>query len=157
CAKVWPSALRRRPEARFTIYGFQPTAPVLALANGKGIELVADLPDLRAVVARQAVVVLPFVSGGGIKNKLLEAASMGKAILCTPRACTGLAEGERPFQVCRHPGAWVESLLRLWSSEDARRRLGEDARRWVTTSHTWQAAARIALAGLDDSLQRAGR
>ena len=37
----------------------------------------ANLPDLRAEVQRREIVVLPFVSGGGIKNKLLEAAAMG--------------------------------------------------------------------------------
>ncbi len=155
CGEVWPEVRRRRPDARFTIYGFQPTAPVMAMAKGAGIELVADLPDLRTEVARQAVVVLPFISGGGIKNKLLEASCMGKAILCSPRACTGLIEGERPFEVCRRPADWVEALLRLWSSDEARQRLGENARRWVTMRHTWAAAARTALAGLEESKQGA--
>src|SRR5262249_12513757 len=97
CRKVWPEIRRRRPDARFVVYGFQPTAPVLALTGRDGIELIPDLPDLRGEVARHAVVVLPFVSGGGIKNKLLEAASMGKAILCSPRACTGLSGDALPF------------------------------------------------------------
>ena len=43
------------------------------------MELHPDLPDIRSEVARRQVVVLPFVSGGGIKNKFLEAAAMGKA------------------------------------------------------------------------------
>ena len=61
-----------------------------------GIDLVPDLPDLRDEIARHAAVVLPFVSGGGIKNKLLEAASMAgesdqsgdlcvSAAVCTPK------------------------------------------------------------------------
>jgi glycosyltransferase involved in cell wall biosynthesis len=155
CARVWPAVRRRVPEARFTIYGFRPTAPVLALAGRDGIELTPDLPDLREEVARHAVVVLPFVSGGGIKNKLLEAASMGKAIVCSPRACTGLTGAEMPFQVCHRPADWVEGLSRLWQEEGARRQLGEAARRWVVTHHTWEAAARAAAAGLEESLREA--
>ena len=157
CTKVWPAVRRRQPNAHFTIFGFQPTAPVEALAKAEGIELVANLPDLRGEVAKHAVVVLPFISGGGIKNKLLEAASMGKAIVCSPRACNGLVEGDRPFEVCRRAGDWVEALTRLWASEEARNRLGESARQWVTTNHTWEAASRIALAGLEESLRESHR
>ena len=91
CRKVWPRVRRKAPDAKFRIYGFQPTLAVLAMAEGNnGIEIIPDLPDLRSEVRKHPVVVLPFVSGGGIKNKLLEAAAMGKAILCTPRTVQGL-------------------------------------------------------------------
>ena len=51
--------------------------------------------------SRHSVVVLPFVSGGGIKNKLLEAASMGLPIVCTPRACGGLqTSADLPLTCC---------------------------------------------------------
>jgi glycosyltransferase involved in cell wall biosynthesis len=152
CRKVWPEVRRRRPDARFTVYGFQPTAPVQALVGRDGVGLVADLPDLREEVARHAAVVLPFVSGGGIKNKLLEAASMGKAILCSPRACSGLAGGDPPFTVCRRPRDWADGLARLWQDDAARRKAGAAARDWVVKQHTWEAAARIAARGLEESL-----
>src|SRR5262249_19852526 len=84
CKQVWPGPRRSPPDARFTIYGRCPTEAAGTLAQADGIELVPDLPDLRAAVSRHQVVVLPFVSGGGIKNKLLEAAALGKAIVCTP-------------------------------------------------------------------------
>lgn len=149
CRRVWPAVRRRAPDATFTIYGFNATDRVRALASGGGIALVPDLPDLREEIAGHQVVVLPFVSGGGIKNKLLEAAGMGKAILCSAHATNGLhARGEAPLARARSPRAWAEVLLRLWSDGDARRRLGESARRWVLEQHTWEAAAHKAAAGL---------
>src|SRR5262249_20111656 len=120
----------------------------------EGVFLVPDLPDLREEVARHQAVVLPFVSGGGIKNKLLEAASMGKAIVCSERACEGLVAGERPFLVCRSPADWADALIRLWDSVECRERLGGSARNWVMSRHTWEAAARAAQAGIEESLRR---
>jgi glycosyltransferase involved in cell wall biosynthesis len=153
--RVWPELRRQVPESRFTIYGFQPTPPVEALARLPGVRLVPDLPDLREEVASHQVVVLPFVSGGGIKNKLLEAASMGKAVVCSPRASLGLrVSGGCPFVEARQPRDWVKAVQSLWSDPIRRRQLGTNARRWVLEAHTWGAAARTAIEGLDKSAAR---
>jgi polysaccharide biosynthesis protein PslH len=154
CDRVWPAVLRQVPDARFTIYGFNPTPPAVRLAERQGITLVPNLPDLRPEVARHQVVVLPFVSGGGIKNKLLEAASMGQAILCTPQACGGLRlKQRRPFLVARNPAQWVGHLVTLWANSELRQHLGHEARAWVQAHHSWEVAARAAIAGLEQSVR----
>ena len=149
CKNVWPTVRSASPGARFTIYGFNPTEPILAFANRDGVTVVADLPDLRTEVDRHQVVVLPFVSGGGIKNKLLEAAGLGKAIVCSPQACGGLRVSEPlPFQKARGTSEWATAIQGLWTDSDKRQQLGAAARRWVLEHHTWHAAARDAVAGL---------
>jgi polysaccharide biosynthesis protein PslH len=149
CRRVWPKVRKAAPGARFTVYGFRPIDAVRALTGRDGIELVPDLPDLRDEIARHPVVVLPFVSGGGIKNKLLEAAAMGKAVVCSPRACGGLRlNGSLPLRVARSADDWTRELLSLWANPAERSGLGSAARRWVLEQHTWEAAARTALAGL---------
>jgi glycosyltransferase involved in cell wall biosynthesis len=158
CQRVWPLVRRQFSDARFTINGFNPGAAVRAFAGRDGVELVPDLPDLRGEIARHQAVVLPFVSGGGIKNKLLEAASMGKAIVCAPHACGGLRLGDNPpMLLARGPVQWVAHLDLIWQHADARRELGAKARRWVLDHHSWQAAARAAAVGLEHSLREAGR
>lgn len=150
CKRVWPRVRRSAPQARFTIYGFQPTPPVRALAGHDGIELIPDLPDLRGEIARHQVVVLPFVSGGGIKNKLLEAAALGKPIVCRPKACGGLrSQSELPLALARGSRAWCRKLLHLWSNAEERSHLGTAARFWVRKTHTWPAAASMVVKGLE--------
>jgi glycosyltransferase involved in cell wall biosynthesis len=147
--RVWPAVRAAAPDARFSIYGFNPSAAVSALSGRDGITVVPNLPDLRAEVDKNQVVVLPMVSGGGVKNKLLEAAGMAKAIVCSPRACGGLHMVERqPFLVANTPDKWVGGIKALWADEQYRHRLGIDARQWVLEHHTWEAAARQAAAGL---------
>ncbi len=145
--KVWPRVRAEVPDAQFQLYGFQPSPKIRALAGRDGVALEADLPDLRSAVRQHEVVVLPFVSGGGIKNKLLEAAAMALPILTTRHGLNGL-NGEPPFPVLRSPGEWVTNLKSLWQSAEERERLGHAGRDWVTTNHTWDSAARTALAGL---------
>lgn len=147
CGKVWPLVRERVPHARFRVFGFQPTPAVQTLVGRDGIELTPDLPDLRAAVRSHQVAVMPFVSGGGIKNKLLEAAAMGLPTLCSKRAFTGLI-GNPPQPTAGSPRDWAEQLIHLWKTAAARQVAGRAAREWVTRHHTWDAAAATAAAGL---------
>jgi glycosyltransferase involved in cell wall biosynthesis len=150
--KVWPQVRAAVPDAQLTIYGFQPTAPVMRLAAElAGVQVIPDLPDLRSEIAKHALVVLPFVSGWGIKNKLLEAAAMGKAVVCTPRTAKGLVAGDALVQAGR-PAEWVKVLKSLWDDSPRRAALGLAARAWVEREHTWDAVARNAARGIEASL-----
>jgi glycosyltransferase involved in cell wall biosynthesis len=153
CHRVWPAVRARVPEGRFTIFGFQPSARVERLAEAPGITLVPDLPDLRQAASRKAVAVLPFVSGAGIKNNLLEAAAMGMPVVCTTRATKGLrVSGEPPFAVAASADAMAARIVELWLDPARRQRLGRAARVWVVEHHTWQAAARQAVASIGASI-----
>lgn len=154
CGRVWPRIRAAAPDARLSIFGFKPGPEVLALARAPGVTLTADLPDLRGEIAKHELVVLPFVSGGGIKNKLLEAAGLAMPIVCTPRACGGLREAA-PVVAAGRPAAFARAVLDLWASAARRRALGGEARRWVQAHHTWEAVAEEAARGLSASL--AGR
>lgn len=146
-AKVWPGVRARVPTARLNIYGFQPTPAVTRFAGRDGIHLTADLPDIRPAVRECGAVVLPFVSGGGIKNKLLEAAAMAMPVVATRRTTHGL-NGTPPLRFADRPAEWADALADLWSNEATRVALGQAARVWVREHHTWDAAARIAAAGV---------
>jgi polysaccharide biosynthesis protein PslH len=156
CERVWPRVLAARPGARFTVVGFNPGQRALALGRIPGVHVKPNVPDLRPEVVQHALVVLPFVSGGGIKNKLLEAAALGMPIVCSPRATVGL-KGAPPVRVARSVPDWVSALVELWTREDARRDLGAAARTWVVREHTWAAAATLALSGIAETLRRRER
>jgi glycosyltransferase involved in cell wall biosynthesis len=151
CDRIWPEVRRRVPTGVLTVMGFSAGAQVRALADLPGIRLVCDAPDIRSIVAENRIAILPMISGGGIKNKLLEAAAMGKAIVCTSRALGGL-RSTPPAVIVDGENEWVESLVRLWESDDERHSLEKTARSWILEHHTWEAAARDALRGLDGSL-----
>jgi glycosyltransferase involved in cell wall biosynthesis len=151
--RIWPVVVKRCPAATLALFGFNPRPRVRALAQRPGVDLHADLPDLRAEVSRRQVVVLPFVTGGGIKNKLLEAAALAMPIVCTPWALSG-TKGEAAVRVCRSAFEWADALAQLWSSPGMRQELGTAARRWVALHHTWEAAARTAALGIQRTMSK---
>jgi glycosyltransferase involved in cell wall biosynthesis len=147
--EVWRPVRAARPAAQFTIIGFCPGPEVQALGREPGVTVLSDVPDLREPVCRHAVVVLPMVSGAGIKNKLLEAAAMARPILCTRRATHGLhAQGDVPLVIARSARQWRHALLALWDEPHKAIGLGGRARDWVVREHSWERAADDALAAL---------
>jgi glycosyltransferase involved in cell wall biosynthesis len=154
CRHVWPRVRAAVPDAQLKVFGFSPTATALAFGEIPGVSVTPNLPDLRREVVRQAVAVLPFVTGGGIKNKILEAAALAMPIVCTRRACGGLRDSQPPFVATDDPAVWARELAALWQDEPRRLQLGASARDWVLAHHTWEVAAREAAAGLEQSLRR---
>src|SRR5688572_7982968 len=152
CRKVWPLVRAKVPDARFTVIGFQPGDEVRRLTGAEGISLLADVRDLRATARSHAVAVLPFVSGAGIKNKLLEAAAMGMPIVCTPSATRGLRGANLPLDVASTPQSFADNVVRLWSDQARQRTQGAAARCWVLEHHTWTATARDAMQAIQSSI-----
>jgi glycosyltransferase involved in cell wall biosynthesis len=150
---VWPGLRAARPGALATFVGFNPAPAVKALRALPGVDVLADLPDIRQEVSRRSVVVLPFLSGGGIKNKLLEAAALSCAVVCSDRTVEGLdCSVELPFLVAGRPSEWHTAILGLWSQDDTRRQLGARARQWVVDHHSWEGVARRAADAIRTSL-----
>ena len=149
CRDIWPFVRRRQPDGRLTIIGYEPSPAIRRLAGRDGIELKANVDDLPSEACRHGVAILPFVSGGGIKNKLLEAAALSRAIVCSPVAARGLQHGPTsPFTVATNRTDWMEALLRLWANDQLRRERGRSARQWVIAYHNWPAAATKAVDSL---------
>jgi glycosyltransferase involved in cell wall biosynthesis len=146
CRRIWPEVRREVPDAHFTIIGYDPTTEVKQLAEVPGVSIRANLADLRSAVCEHGVVVLPFLSAGGIKNKLLEGAALARPIVCTPQACQDLhADGPLPLISVESTDAWVRSLVTLWGDARRRAELGARARSWVIDRYSWAAPARNAL------------
>jgi glycosyltransferase involved in cell wall biosynthesis len=145
---VWPLVRQRTPNAQFTIMGFNPSAAVHKIAAAPGITLVPNVPDLRGIARQHAVAIFPFVSGGGTKNKLLEAAALGLPIVCTPTATLGLRGDITPLTVATDPASFADALTTLWSDPEAARTRGRQTRAWVLREHAWDSTARTAIHAL---------
>lgn len=149
CKNVWGEVRSTIADAKFTVFGFKPGEAVRQLADKFKFELITDLPDIRQQICAHQVVVLPFVSGAGIKNKLLEAASLSRPIIASKTALNGVDTGTRnSIQSASGRRQWVTTLTQLWDDPPRRQSLGQHARAWVMAQHTWPAAAQRVIKNL---------
>lgn len=154
---VWPRVRAGGHATRLLVVGKQPTAPVAALAQLDGVELVADVPDIRPYLQRASVVIVPTRTGGGIKNKILEACAAQRAVVASPIAVADLsARHQRELLVARHPDEWVDAIARLRTDAPGARRMAEAGRAWVRRAHSWPDCAARLLAVLRSAAENQG-
>jgi glycosyltransferase involved in cell wall biosynthesis len=141
--EVLPRIRSRRADARFVIVGRNPAPEIQALAARPGIEVTGLVPDVRPHVAAATVVVVPMVSGSGIKNKVMEALAMARPVVATRLGVEGVAvTAGTHLLVADEAPAFAEAVLRLFADAGERRRLGESGRQFIEAHYTWDACAR---------------
>lgn len=89
--EVWPIVRRRRPDARFTIVGTNPTKRLLSACRGDStIEVTGRVEDVRSYLWRSAVAVAPLWIARGTQTKVLEMVAAGLPTVITPAVAGGL-------------------------------------------------------------------
>ncbi|HEY8769737.1 MAG TPA: glycosyltransferase family 4 protein [Thermoleophilaceae bacterium] len=141
--EVWPIVLANRPTARLRIAGPGSDAPgVRALVEGaEGVELIGFVPDLKAELARNRLVVAPLWSGGGTRLKVLEALAAARPVVGTPFAVgeLGFRDGVhgRVGETADELAAGIVDLMGdddAWRSAAAQGRLLASAARWTSVT-----------------------
>jgi len=138
---IFPLVRKEVPETRFTIVGRDPCPRVRALASDS-VVVTGSVPDVRPYVHRAQVFVCPMRLGAGIKNKILQAWAMGKAVVATPEALGGLEyEDQRNVFVARDPQSFAEAVIALLRDPQRAAALGAEARATIERLYTWKAKA----------------
>lgn len=135
--RIFPLVRERRPEATLTIVGQRPSTFGTDLA---GIDLTGLVEDVVPYLDEAAVFVAPLRTGGGMRVKVLEALSAGKAVVGYPEAFDGLAvEHARHVLVAATPEEFAELVLRLLADRNEREEIGRAARQWASANVSWDA------------------
>ncbi len=136
--RVWPPIYHRGAGRRLLVVGRRPVTAVKALASLPGVELSADVPDVRPFLARASVVVVPTRLGGGVKNKILEACAVCRPVIASPRALAGLsARVGLEVLSADKPNAWVQRVCSLLDRSDYARKVALAGHAWVRRDHRW--------------------
>jgi glycosyltransferase involved in cell wall biosynthesis len=139
---IWPLILEKNPDARCKIIGGRPPQSLRALA-GPRVELTGFVSDLRPHLAAAAAVVVPLRLGGGTRFKIVEAMSMGKAVVSTTIGAEGIEViPGRDILIEDEPAAFAEAVNRLLTDPSLAARIGQSGRRLAMERYSWSGAAR---------------
>lgn len=125
------SARLRAQGVRHTMYlvGQGPKAALARKAEeNPDVVITGEVPDIKPYIARARVVAAPLEVGSGTKLKLLQAMSMGKALVTTAIGAEGLQLTDGVEAIVAEASDFERHLVRLLQSPEERERLGTAAR-----------------------------
>jgi glycosyltransferase involved in cell wall biosynthesis len=130
---ILPHLRAQAPNVKFVVTGKSPS-PALRrrFASLGGVEFTGTVPDIRDEIARSAVCVVPLRIASATRLKILEAASMAKAVVSTAIGAEGLsfADGE-DILIADQPDAFARAVSLLLNDPVRRQKLGAAARKRV--------------------------
>jgi polysaccharide biosynthesis protein PslH len=146
--RVFPAVLKEQPTATLCIVGRSPPAwlaqRVQTLA---GVELHADVPDVRPFLGDCGVLAVPLRIGGGSRLKILEALASGLPVVASRVGAEGLClEPGKDLIVVENAEDMAPALLDAIRHPDKMRTLARQGREVVRACYDW--------AGLADKLER---
>ncbi len=142
--RVLPTVLRQDPDAEFWVVGGN--SEMLdreRLSRHPGVRLQGYVRDLRAVYGQCALFAAPILSGNGMRVKLLEALSMGMAVVTTPLGAQGfrVRHGEE-LMIAGSPEAFAAATVELLHDSRRRAELGSRARELIRERYDWRVIGR---------------
>ncbi|HLJ60334.1 MAG TPA: glycosyltransferase [bacterium] len=138
CRKVLPLIQRAVPDVRLCIVGQHPGPQIKQLETIPGVKVTGWVPDVRPYLAKAAVAIVPIRLGSGTRLKVLEAMSMGKAVVSTALGAEGLrVSAGQDIEIADDAETFAATTIALLRDPARRARLGEAARSAAVTEYSW--------------------
>ncbi|MCU1291933.1 MAG: hypothetical protein JWP08_783 [Bryobacterales bacterium] len=138
---AWPSICGKFPDVRLSIVGSSPGPAVQALANEAGVEVTGTVPDVRPFYSGAYAAIVPLLSGGGTRLKILEAMAAGTPVISTRLGAEGLPVADRQeILFADSPASWLQAFEYL-ADRERRSALVDRARRLAVAQFDWDAIA----------------
>jgi glycosyltransferase involved in cell wall biosynthesis len=140
--RVFPAVRATVPSARLCLVGRHPPTWLKQASQVPGVELHADLPDVRPQLVRCGMMVVPLRIGGGSRLKILEALASNTPVVSTRVGAEGLElEPERHLTVVEDLEDLPAAIIRAVREPAAMQSQAERGRDAVLRRYGWDSLA----------------
>lgn len=139
---IMPLVREKLPDVEFHLAGKRMSPEILEYRQQPSVFTHPDVPSAAAFMQTHEILVVPLLSGGGMRLKIVEAMALGIPIVSTRIGAEGIAvrDGESIF-FAETPEEFVKKIGMLLANPALKKRLGEEARRVALERYTWEGIA----------------
>lgn len=142
CDTILPLIQKQYPQVQFWVVGKDPTEKVQMLAQRPGVHVTGGVADMRPFLETAGVFVCPIRFGAGVKNKILAALAMQKAVVATSVSLEGLDLREDEHVItANEPERFASQIIRLIEDPNMAARLGRNGQAFVRAEYSWESSA----------------
>ena len=150
--RVWPLIHSQMPSLTLHLAGRRMSDQLLNLKL-EGVHIVGEVPDAATFIASKQINVVPLLSGSGIRVKIIEAMSQGKAVVTTTVGAQGIgAVDSRHLLIADTPERFATQIRRCVDDPAFRQTVGANARQFIADNYGIEPLTRQLLAFYDKRL-----
>jgi glycosyltransferase involved in cell wall biosynthesis len=128
---IWPSIHERFPQLKFYLAGRNMAEEITRL-NAPNVVVVGEVDDAISFMLSKAIMVVPLLSAGGVRVKIIEGLATGRAIIATSLGAEGLGcEHGKQLLLADRREDWLQALEVLLNNEERRLALAKCGREHV--------------------------
>lgn len=133
--EVWPMINKNIPGLKVYLAGREMPGWLTRL-NQENVEVVGEVPDASEFVLSKSISIAPLLSGSGIRIKIIESMSKGRAVISTSVGAEGIniSSGEN-IMIADTPEAFYKAAKWLYENPEACKKMGEKAKRLIGEEH----------------------
>lgn len=130
-AEVWPLIHATYPNLEFHIAG-RNTPEDLKKTKINKVFIHGEVPDAQEFIAKYSLMLVPLLSGGGMRAKILEGMAMGKVILSTSIGLEGIdvVNGQQAY-IANQPEEFRAAIQYCHAQNGELKQMGQQARQLI--------------------------
>lgn len=133
--KVWPTISKKNPKLTLYLAGRCMPEWLLDLKL-KGVKVIGEVDDAQEFMKSKNIMIVPLMSGGGMRVKMIEALALRKPIVSTPLGANGVAvRDEKSVMLARKPSEFAQAILKLSEDPELAENIAGEGRKLVETKY----------------------
>ncbi len=132
---VWPLIIKQNPAAQLHLAG-RNMPEWLSVLNIEGVTVHGEVHSAIDFIEENGVMVVPLLSGSGIRIKIIEAMTLGRPVLTTSIGAEGIGYTEgQELAIADTAELFAAKALHLIANKELRTQMGRQARELITDQH----------------------
>lgn len=139
--KVWTKIHKAYPQLTFRIAGRHMPDKLIKHAF-PNVEIVGEVPDAEQFIKENGVLIVPLLSGSGVRIKIIEAMMLGKAVITTSIGLEGInAIDQQSVMIANTPEEFIACIEEYFLHPEKFTYIGRNAAKFIRLHHNNQLIA----------------
>ncbi len=143
--KIWPKVKSKHPTISLHLAG-RNTPDSLYQLESNQLKVLGEIQDAKAFINAHSLMLVPLLSGSGMRVKILEGMALGKVVLSTTVGLEGIiGKDKETFLIANTPEEFIEALDYCYENPEAIKLMGAAARKVILKEYDNKAIGKRVL------------